>query len=52
LKKLDKDGLLEAFILLAMPDAGIAADFADYRKTNVAELRRYVKQYVLTGGGQ
>ncbi len=52
LQKLDKDGLLEAFILLATPDQGIAADFADYRKTNVAELRRYVKQYVLTGGGQ
>lgn len=52
LKKLDKDGLLEAFILLAMPDAGIAADFAEYRKSNVDNLRRYVKQYVLTGGGQ
>ncbi len=52
LAKLDKEGLLEAFILLAMPDAGIAADFADYRKSNVAELRKYVKQYVLTGGGQ
>ena len=52
LAKLDKEGLLEAFILLAMPDAGIAADFADYRKSNVAELRKYVKEYVLTGGGQ
>ena len=52
LSKLDKEGLLEAFILLAMPDEGIAADFADYRKTNVDNLRRYVKQYVLTGGGQ
>jgi len=52
LKKLEKDGLLEAFILLAMPDAGIAKDFEGYRKTNVADLRRYVKQYVLTGGGQ
>jgi len=52
LSKLDKEGLLEAYILLAMPDEGIAEDFADYRKTNVAELRRYVKQYVLTGGGQ
>src|SRR5919205_2535083 len=48
LRKLEKDGVLEAFILLAMPDAGIAVDFANYRKTNVAELRRYVKQYVLT----
>lgn len=52
LKKLDKEGLLEAFILLAMPDAGIAGDFAAYRKSNAAELRRYVKQYVMTGGGQ
>ena len=52
LKKLDKEGLLEAFILLAMPDKGIAADFAAYHQSNVAELRRYVKQYVMTGGGQ
>jgi tetratricopeptide (TPR) repeat protein len=52
LRKLDKEGLLEAFILLAMPDEGIAKDFAEYRKTNIENLRRYVKQYVMTGGGQ
>ena len=52
LKKLEKDGVLEAFILLAMPDAGIASDFDAYRKTNAENLRRYVKQYVMTGGGQ
>ena len=52
LKKLDKEGLLEAFILLAMPDQGIAADFEGYRKSNAENLRRYVKQYVMTGGGQ
>ena len=52
LAKLDKEGLLEAFILLALPDEGIAADFGDYRRTNVENLRKYVKQYVLTGGGQ
>lgn len=52
LKKLDKDGLLESFILLAMPDAGIANDFATYRKSNTENLRRYVKDYVMTGGGQ
>lgn len=51
LRKLDKEGLLEAFILLAMPDEGIANDFPDYRRTNIENLRRYVKQYVLTGGG-
>jgi tetratricopeptide (TPR) repeat protein len=52
LKKLDKEGLLEPFILLAMPDAGIAADFPAYRKTNIENLRRYVKEYVMTGGGK
>jgi tetratricopeptide (TPR) repeat protein len=50
LKRLDKEGLLEAFILLALPDEGIAKDFAAYRKTNVENLRRYVKLYVLNGG--
>jgi tetratricopeptide (TPR) repeat protein len=50
IQKLDKEGLLEAYILLAMPDAGIANDFASYRKTNVENLRRYVNNYVLTGG--
>ena len=48
--KLDKEGLLESFILLAMPDEGIAQDFGPYRRTNVENLRRYVKDYVLTGG--
>ena len=48
--KLDKEGLLEPFILLAMPDEGIAKDFVAYRRTNVENLRRYVKDYVLTGG--
>ena len=52
LAKLDKEGLLESFILLALPDAGIAQDYPGYRRTNLEDLRRYVKQYVLTGGGQ
>jgi tetratricopeptide repeat protein len=51
LRKLNKEGLLEAFILLALPDAGIANDFPAYRKSNVEDLRRYVKLYVMTGGG-
>ena len=50
--KLDREGLLEAFILLAMPDRGIVQDFAEYRRTNVDKLRRYVNQYVMTGGGK
>jgi tetratricopeptide (TPR) repeat protein len=52
IRKLEKEGLLEAFILLALPDEGIAKDFKTYRTTNIENLRRYVKQYVLTNGGQ
>lgn len=48
--RLEKEGLLEAFILLAIPDEGIAKDFVSYRRTNVENLRRYVKLYVLNGG--
>lgn len=51
LAKLDKEGLLESFILLALPDEGIAQDYPEYRRTHLEDLRRYVKQYVLTGGG-
>lgn len=52
LAKLDKEGLLEPFILLALPDEGIAQDYVAYRRTHLEDLRRYVKQYVLTGGGK
>ena len=51
LRRLNNEGLLEAFILLALPDQGIATDFPPYRKSNVEDLRRYVKLYVMTGGG-
>ena len=50
LAKLDKEGLLEPFILLAMPDEGISKDFPAYRTDNVGKLRKYVMEYVLTGG--
>lgn len=52
LKKLDEEGLLEAYILLARPDQGIAEDHAAYLKQNRDKLRRYVVQYVVTGGGK
>jgi tetratricopeptide (TPR) repeat protein len=52
LAKLDKEGLLESYILLALPDEGIAQDYPDYRRTNLENLRRYVKDYVLTGGAR
>jgi hypothetical protein len=52
LQKLESEGLLESFVLLALPDAGIAQDFQNYRKANLEKLRHYVKVYVLTGGGK
>ncbi|MCM3873812.1 MAG: tetratricopeptide repeat protein [Pyrinomonadaceae bacterium] len=51
LKKLSDEGLLEAYILMARPDDGIAADFPAYLKRNRDKLRRYVVDYVLTAGG-
>lgn len=50
LAKLDQEGLLEAFILLALTDEGIADDYAGYFKTNRAQLRQYVLKYVVNGG--
>ena len=52
LKKLDEQGLLEAYLLLARADQGISQDHPAYLKANRDKLRRYVMEYVLTGGGQ
>jgi tetratricopeptide (TPR) repeat protein len=52
LLKLSDAGLLEAYILLARPDQGIAQDFVAYRKANRDKLRRYVVEHILSGGGQ
>jgi tetratricopeptide (TPR) repeat protein len=51
LKRLNDEGLLEAYILLARPDAGIAEDHPAYLKDNRDKLRTYMVQYVLKGGG-
>ena len=51
LKKLNDDGLLEAYLLLGRPDQGIAQDHRAYLATNRALLRRYVMEYVMRGGG-
>ena len=52
LKKLDDLGLLEAYLLLARADEGLAKDYPAYLNGNRVKLRRYVVEYVLTGGGQ
>jgi len=49
IEKLDRDGLLEAFILLALPDAGIAQDHPAYVRNNREKLRAYVVKYVIEG---
>lgn len=46
LAKLQDEGLLEAYILFARVDEGIAQDYAEYRKTNRDKLRRYLSEYV------
>ncbi|MCA1629456.1 MAG: tetratricopeptide repeat protein [Acidobacteria bacterium] len=52
LKKLNDEGLLEAYVLLAIPDEGIAQDYRAYLAQNREKLRRYVTDYILTGGGK
>ncbi len=47
LLELDAKGLLEAFVIMAIPDEGIAQDHRDYLRTNRAKLRRYVLEYVI-----
>ena len=51
LKKLNDEGLLEAYLLMARADQGIAQDHRAYLAANRALLRRYVIEYVLRGGG-
>jgi tetratricopeptide (TPR) repeat protein len=46
LVKLHDEGLLEAYILFARADQGIAQDYVEYRKTNRDKLRRYLMEYV------
>jgi hypothetical protein len=50
IEKLDSEGLLEAYVLLALADDGIARDYTGYLKTNRAKLRAYVQKYVIRSG--
>jgi len=47
--KLSDAGLLEAYILFARPDKGIARDYAPYRKANREKLKRYWMEIVIGG---
>ena len=46
LVKLHDEGLIEAYVLFARWDEGIAQDYAEYRKANRDKLRRYLVEYV------
>jgi tetratricopeptide (TPR) repeat protein len=48
LQKLDTAGLLEAFVLLSMPDDGIAQDHRPYWNDNRTKLRQYVLDHIIT----
>jgi tetratricopeptide (TPR) repeat protein len=50
LVKLNDAGLLEAFVLFARPDQGIARDYAAYRATNRDKLRRYWLEVAILKG--
>ena len=47
LAKMDGEGLLESYVLLATPDDGIAGDHAGYLKNNRPKLRQYFVNYVI-----
>ena len=47
LLKLHQADLIEAYVLFARPDDGIAQDYGDYRKTNRVKLQRYWAQIVI-----
>jgi tetratricopeptide (TPR) repeat protein len=52
LMKLDKDGVLEAFIFLARADQGIMQDYPAYLAEHRDVVRRYVMTWVFPQGGQ
>jgi tetratricopeptide (TPR) repeat protein len=48
--KLDTEGLIESYILLARADNDIAQDYFPYLKSNRVKLRQYVLKYVIGVG--
>ena len=50
LVKLNEDGFLEAYVLFAHPDQGIARDYSAYRATNREKLKLYWLNVVIIPG--
>jgi tetratricopeptide (TPR) repeat protein len=47
LQQLDKDNMLECWILLNAADIGIRADYPDYRKAHRDQLIAYIDKYIV-----
>jgi len=47
LSKMKDEGMLESFVLLLHPDAGVTQDYAAYRAVNRDKLIQFVDEYVL-----
>lgn len=47
ISKLDQDGVLEAYIIMAIPDEGIAREYPNFLRFNRDKLRKYVVNYVI-----
>lgn len=47
LQEINNAGLLEAYILLARPDAGISRDYEAYRQSNRDKLKRYLTDFLI-----
>ena len=43
---LHRAGLVESYILLALPDEGISQDYPEYRRQHRDKLRKYLEEYV------
>jgi len=52
LSKLKADGMLEPYVLLMLPDAGIAQDYPAYRATHRDQLIGFVDKYVVPAAPQ
>jgi hypothetical protein len=42
--------LLESFVLVSKPDAGIASDYSVYRDAHPEEIRQYIKTWIIHPG--
>ena len=52
LKKLDSEGLIEAWVLFARATEGIKRDYPQYRDANRQKLKLYLTSYVMKNGGE